>query len=420
MKTSVRLQPADTARAFQPTTDRASLWLTGQYDDALRTLRAAVLGRQGLLVLVGEGGTGKTVLAHALAVRVRDDAVVVGRLLYPILEGMDLLAAVAEAFGLPTDFKDRDGFVEQLRGFVAETAAAGRRVLLVVDEAQRLNNDLLIELGRLPYDQGGGGPAALSVLLVGQRGVLDALRVASVEPDVLCHLRPLTREQTAEYIGHRLRAAGYRGRLFTVSALRKLWVASEGIPRAANTLCIEAIGHLRQSGGRTVTAGMIDRPAPKEDVAAPSAPRVTAQTTPPVVERSAPPVVPVRRPARPRRRPAWPAAAAAVGLSLGAAWGVTRSDRAPWSSTPLEVTTESATAHSTPGARDDAGTPPSASVAAPGGPSPSRATAASTASKPGPQRRPETVATPRTLEDGVEAIDWLLKNRRVTGNNPRD
>jgi hypothetical protein len=107
-------------------------------------------------------------------------------------------------------------------------------------------------------------------------------------------------------------------------------------------------------------------------------------------------------------------------LSLGAAWGVSHSDRAPWSSTPLEVTTESATAHPTPGARDDAGTPPSASVAAPGDPAPSRATAASTAPKPGPQRRPETVATPRTLEDGVEAIDWLLKNRRATGNNPRD
>ena len=421
MKTSVRLQPADAARAFQPTTDRASLWLTGQYDDALRMLRAAVLGRQGLLVLVGEGGTGKTVLAHALAVRVRDDAVVVGRLLYPILEGMDLLAAVAEAFGLPTDFKDRDGFVEQLRRFVAETAAAGRRVLLVVDEAQRLNNDLLIELGRLPYDQGSAEPAALSVLLVGQRGVLDALRAAGVEPDVLCHLRPLTREQTAEYIGHRLRAAGYRGRLFTVSALRKLWVASEGIPRTANTLCIEAIGHLRQTGGRTVTAGMIDRPArPEEEVAALPVPRVPVQTTPPVVERPAPPAMPERRPPRPRRRLAWLAAAAAVGLSLGAAWGVTRSDRAPWSSAPLEVTTESAAAHPTPGARDDAGTPPSASVAAPSGPRPSGSTAGLTTPKPGPQRRPEAVATPRSLEDGVEAIDWLLKNRRATGSNPRE
>jgi type II secretory pathway predicted ATPase ExeA len=432
MKTA-RLQAVDTACAFQPTTDRASLWLTGQYDDALRTLRAAVLGRQGLLVLVGEGGTGKTVLAHALALRVREDAVVVGRLLYPILEGMDLLAAVAEAFGLPTDFKDRDGFVEQLQGFVAETAAAGRRVLLVVDEAQRLNNELLIELGRLPYDRGAGEPAALSVLLVGQRGVLDALRGAGVEPEVLCHLRPLTREQTAEYIAYRLRTAGYRGRLFTASALRKLWVVSEGIPRAANALSIEAIAHLRQMGGRrAVTAGMVDRPARvREAVAEPPAPRVVEGTTPRVVEGPVP-VVPARRPARPRRRLAWLAAAGVVGLSLGAAWGVTRSERAPWSPAPPEVTTESAAVHQTPGV--DAGTPPSASVAAPGvvaADDAARADRSATvvkgqtdpassstpAAKPGPPRRSATVATPQMPDDGAEAIDWLLKHR--SAGNPR-
>jgi len=58
MRTTTRPLPVDPTRAFEPTADPGLLWLTGQYDDALRTLRVAVLGRQGLLVLVGEAGTG--------------------------------------------------------------------------------------------------------------------------------------------------------------------------------------------------------------------------------------------------------------------------------------------------------------------------------------------------------------------------
>lgn len=463
MRTSTRLLPADAARAFQPTADRASLWLTGQYDDALRVLRGAALGRQGLLVLVGEGGTGKSVLAHALAVRVREDPVVVGRLLYPILEGMDLLAAVAEAFGLPSDFKDRQGFLDQLRRFVAETAEGGRRVLLVVDEAQRLNNDLLVELGRLPHE-GGAAPtsATLSVLLVGQRGVLDALRAAGVEPDALCHLRPLTREQTAEYVAHRLRAAGGRGRLFTPSALRKIWVVSEGIPRAVNALCIDALDYLRLAGGRVVTAAMVDRPlrAVDEPAEAPAS-RPAAHAVPAIVAPTAS-SIPARAPGRPRRRAVWLTAAAVAGVILGAAWGVTRSERVPWSSalpqpmsppTPAQATPRpvdaadaaasepaSAAAATIPAehvARPDLATAPALQGVAPERtvpPPPERpepVTSQSAAApavalgpprpRPQPQSRPETVASPRSAEDGGDAgalIDWLLRSRRAAGGNP--
>jgi general secretion pathway protein A len=420
MRTSARPLAADATRAFQPTADRASLWLTGQYDDALRMLRAAVLGRQGLLVLVGEGGTGKTVLAHALAARVGDDAVVVGGVLSSILENMDPLAAVTETFGLQIAFKDRDGFVEQFRRFVADTAA-GRRVLLIVDEAQGLSSELLVELGRLPYGEGAGDAASMSVLLVGQRGVLDALRAGTVEPDVLCHLRPLTREQTAEYIAHRLRAAGHRGRLFTPPALRKIWVVSEGIPRATNALCIEALSRASETGRRKVTAAMIDRSRRMQDDVA--APEVSSG-----VDHEASSEAP-RHSVRSRRRLPSLASAAVIALILGATGAVTYSERAPWLSARPAATTASTVTDSATAIEQAALAPPLAPERSePSTPIASRAPVAvpvpktlqpseARGDRPLPSRRGPATISQATDDnsDGNAIIEWLLKGRRAAG-----
>jgi general secretion pathway protein A len=320
MRTRARAVPADPTRAFQPTADRGALWLSGQYDDAVRMLRAGVLGDRGLLALVGEPGTGKTVLTYALADRLSDDAVVVARLKYPIVEGVDVLAAIAEAFGLPSSFEDRAGFVETFRRFAADAAAAGRHALLIVDGAETLNAELLLELGRLPYESGADGPALISVLIVGPRAVLDALRAGGMEPATLCYVRPLTREQTGEYIAHRLRTAGHRRQLFTPTALRKIWVVSDGIPRVINTLCIDALTVLQQLGRHRATAAMIDRSArPRRNAPARETPPepATATTAPITTPRT-----------RSSRRLAWVAAALAIGFGVGAIGSATPIGRA--------------------------------------------------------------------------------------------
>ena len=433
MRSVTRRPPPFPARAFQPSADRGSLWLVGQYDDALRMLRSAVLGRQGLLALVGEPGTGKTVLAHALTVRLQEDDILVGRLLYPILEGMDLRAAIAEAFGLSAPLDTGESFVDQLHRFIADTSHAGRRVLLLVDQAQQLSSELLVELARTP------AAVPLSVLLVGQRSILETLRADGLEPDVLCHLQPLTREQTAEYIAYRLRAAGHSGRQFTASALRKIWVVSEGIPRLINTLCIESLGGVQATSPRKVTASLVHRTSRDDQHRVPSEAPVTedvesAELMPPVVT-------------KPRRR-LRSLMAAAIAATVVVAWVATGSDRAPWLSARPDPTT--ASTMSDDAAKREAAaaaTPDAASVEAaalseligtpeqafPTPVSPATVVTAAAASSveaapapavpapklagPRPQPRPAAIPPRPIVErapdgDAAAAIDWLLKKQR--------
>jgi general secretion pathway protein A len=402
MKTPTRQVPVDPTRAFQPSADPGSLWLVGQYDDALRMLRGAVLGRQGLQVLIGEPGTGKTLLTHALAARLREDAVVVGRLPYPMLEGMDLRVTIAEAFDLPEEFKNGAEFVDGFRLFVEETTRAGRRVVLIADHAEKLTREVIADLRQLVHGEEPGLGPILSVLLVGHRTLLDTLRADGVEPDLLCHLRPLTREQTIEYVTHRVRAAGHRRQLFTPSALRKIWVVSEGIPRVVNTLCIDALVALRDTNGTKVTASLVDRPMREpeetdEDETELAAADSTARADFVSV------VVP-------KRRLLPLAGGAAVAATLVAAFVFTSSGHAPWLSGRATATTapDAAAARAT-----TTETPPSASVSETG------VSGANSSGAAALVRDGSGVASaprlPADKDDPGVMIDWLLKRGRIGG-----
>ncbi|MGD9507066.1 MAG: AAA family ATPase [Geminicoccaceae bacterium] len=197
---------------------------------------------EGFLVLSGEIGTGKSLLvAHLLARLDRGNLTAFG-LAGSGLEPMDALWLIAEALGLEPAGGGKAPLLAANRRCLLEQDRAGRRVLLVVDEAQSLPQATLEEL-RLLADLGGGGQAGLQCFLVGQpqlrpllaRPGLEQLRQRVVAS---CHLEPLGEEETGRYVRHRLEVAGWRGKPGLAEGIgAAVHAATGGVPRRINLLC---------------------------------------------------------------------------------------------------------------------------------------------------------------------------------------
>ena len=135
---------------------------------------------------------------------------------------------------------------EQLKDVLVKEARAGRRFVVVIDEAQNMSDDAL-EMVRLLTNFETPRAKLMQIVLSGQPKLSDKLMLPSLEQlrqriSTFCRLEPLSAEQTAAYIDHRLKRAGYAGpRLFTEDALKLLTDASRGIPRTINNLCFNAL-----------------------------------------------------------------------------------------------------------------------------------------------------------------------------------
>jgi len=208
---------------------------------ALAALRAAAVEGRGLLLLVGDVGLGKTTLVRALLAALDGEAITVAVVPFPNLDARDFLRAAAKALGLDADARDPG---ETLRRFFVDAAAAGRRALVVVDEAQKLRRSVLPEIARL-LDLGrgdAGAPGTLSVLLAGN----PELELLLGEPAaaglgdrvaVRCVIEPLDEVQTEGYVRAKLVGAGGETVAFTPDAMRAVWEFSRGVPRLVDTLC---------------------------------------------------------------------------------------------------------------------------------------------------------------------------------------
>ena len=247
-------------KPFQITTDPKFLWLGEKHKEALATLKYGILENKGFLLLTGDVGTGKTVLIHGL-IKIIDVAAIVATIPDPGLSSIDFFNFLAEEFKMNRRFDSKGAFLIHLKHFLHKASATDKKVLLIVDEAQRLNHELIEQI-RLLSNIELDNRKLINIFFVGQsefNKTLNEERNKAVRQRITVsyHIDPLTEQETREYINHRLKVAGCNRELFKPESVRKVYAFSHGYPRLVNIICDHALLTGYSVGKKSIDAGVI-------------------------------------------------------------------------------------------------------------------------------------------------------------------
>jgi len=230
---------------FRLSPDPQFLYLSKQHARAKAYMESTIWFTDGFVVITGEIGSGKTTLIESFLKEVPAD-VVVAQINQTQVTAMDFLQAVLAQFGF-SPFKMRKAeLIATLNNFLIEQYAAGRRVLLIVDEAQNLSMRVLEEI-RLLSGVETTKEKVLRIILAGQPELNDKLDAPELEQltqrvRLRFHLQTLSESETRGYIQHRLEVAGAGDReLFAAETYPEIFRYCGGVPRLINTLCDTAM-----------------------------------------------------------------------------------------------------------------------------------------------------------------------------------
>jgi len=212
------------------------------YNDAKSYLKYAISEGEGIVAITGAAGTGKTTLISSLISELDQSQVQVGVLTNMQLDSSGLLNLVADAFSLEIEPSERVNSLNIFIQFLKQQREVGRRVVLIVDEAQGLTPELLEDL-RLFSNFQENEQLLMQIFLVGQESMMDLIRAPGMEQlhqriIAAAELKPLNLEQTIEYIVHRLTRVGWKNDpVITDEVCNLVYKFSEGIPRLINLIC---------------------------------------------------------------------------------------------------------------------------------------------------------------------------------------
>ncbi len=234
-------------KPFSITPDPRYLFMSERHAEALAHLLYGINEAGGFIQLTGEVGTGKTTIVRTLLEQLPGHADV-AVILNPRLTPIEFLLAICQELGIFVRDEDEDsvkGLVDILNTRLLAAHAKGRRVVVIVDEAQNLGPETLEQV-RLLTNLETATQKLLQIILIGQpelRDILDRedLRQLAQRVTGRYHLDPLSREETTAYVRHRLKVAGSTSEIFSPAAMLEVHRHSRGIPRLINVICDRAL-----------------------------------------------------------------------------------------------------------------------------------------------------------------------------------
>ena len=254
-------------KPFSITPDPRYLFMSERHGEALAHLVYGVTESGGFVQLTGEVGTGKTTLVRSLLLNRMPDNADVAVVLNPQITVLEFLLTICEELGIdvPGQKDSTKALTDALNRHLLSAHADGRRTILVVDEAQNLAPAVLEQV-RLLTNLETAKQKLLQIILIGQPELRELLgrndlRQLAQRITGRYHLEPLTRDETAQYVEHRLRVAGALGEVVDAGAKKEVFRLSQGVPRLINVICDRALLGAYSQESRVITRRLIRRAA---------------------------------------------------------------------------------------------------------------------------------------------------------------
>ncbi|WP_411887954.1 AAA family ATPase [Hydrocarboniphaga effusa] len=253
---------------FTITPDPAYLYLSPRHQEALGHLLYGTGQYGGFVQLTGEVGTGKTTIVRTLLEQ-KLDGVDVAMIHNPSQNEIEFVQSICDELGVDYAKAGATPTLKQLGDalnvHLLAAHAAGKRTVVIIDEAQNLPRDVLEQV-RLLTNLETHKEKLLRIMLIGQPELVDLLsrpdlRQLASRITARYHLMPLSEAETAEYIRHRLRVAGTTEELFPPAAIHEIHKATRGVPRLVNILCDRALLGAYSQGVRRVNPETVRRAA---------------------------------------------------------------------------------------------------------------------------------------------------------------
>jgi general secretion pathway protein A len=232
---------------FKLTPEPRYLFLSEYHRDALNCLIYGIEGKKGFILVTGGIGTGKTTICRSL-LKSLGDSVETALIFNTAISELDLLETMMTEYGISVPGRQRSKkiYVDALNEFLLRKFAAGKNVVLLIDEAQNLSHGVLEQV-RMLSNLETEREKLIQIVLIGQPELnnalmLPALRQLNERITVRHDLRPLLPRDVCSYIEYRLQVAGGPGSIrFTSGAFGLIYGFTEGIPRRINAVCDRAL-----------------------------------------------------------------------------------------------------------------------------------------------------------------------------------